>query len=141
MRLRVRRLAPGEIDHELIWLSVSLVSLALVAAWLTIGLPWPRCVFHEITGLPCVTCGMTRCGIEFFQGDFLSAIKWNPLVFIMLCGVVAFDFYASMVLLTRAPRVRIAFGDAQTRFLRGAVVAALALNWFYSLLRWRDFLN
>jgi hypothetical protein len=27
MRLRVRRLSPGEIDHELIWLSVSLASL------------------------------------------------------------------------------------------------------------------
>ena len=54
MRLRVRRLAPGEIDHELIWLSVSLASLGLAAAWLAIGLPWPRCMFHEITGFPCV---------------------------------------------------------------------------------------
>jgi Protein of unknown function (DUF2752) len=82
---------------------------------------------------------MTRCGIEFFQGDFLSAIKWNPLIFAVLCGVVVFDLYAFVVLVTRAARVRIAFGDAQTRFLRGAVVAALALNWFYSLLHWRDF--
>jgi hypothetical protein len=139
MRLRARRLAPGELDHELIWLDVSLVSLALAAAWLTVGLPWPRCVFHAITGLPCVTCGMTRCGIEFFQGDFLSAIKWNPLVFAVLCGLVVFDLYAFVVLVTRAPRVRIAFGSWQMRILRGAVVAALALNWFYSLSHWRDF--
>jgi hypothetical protein len=139
MRLRARRLAPGELDHELIWLSVSLVSLALAAVWLTVGLPWPRCVFHAITGLPCVTCGMTRCGVQFFQGDFLSAIKWNPLVFAVLCGVVVFNLYAFVVLVTRAPRVRIAFGSSQMRFLRGAVVAALALNWFYSLSHWRDF--
>jgi hypothetical protein len=139
MRLRARRLAPGELDHELIWLSVSLVSLALAAAWLTVGLPWPRCVFHAITGLPCITCGMTRCGVQFFQGHFLSAIKWNPLVFAVLCGVVVFNLYAFVVLVTRAPRVRIAFGSSQTRFLRGAIVAALALNWFYSLWHWRDF--
>ena len=71
----------GEIDHELIWLSVSLVSLTIAALWLAIGLPWPRCVFHELTGLPCVTCGMTRCGIQFFHGHFLAALKWDPLVF------------------------------------------------------------
>ena len=39
MRFSVRRLAPGELDHELIWLSVSVLSLGLAAAWLTIGLP------------------------------------------------------------------------------------------------------
>ena len=51
-------------------------------------------MFHEITGLPCVTCGMTRCGIQFFHGHFLTALKWNPLVFSALCGLTAFDLYA-----------------------------------------------
>ena len=71
MQFSVRRLGPGELDHELIWLSASVLSLGLGAAWLMVGLPWPRCVFHGITDVPCVTCGMTRCGIEFFQGGEL----------------------------------------------------------------------
>jgi hypothetical protein len=140
MRLRVQRLAPGEIDHELIWLSASLVSLALAALWLTLGLPWPRCIFHEITGLPCATCGMTRCGIQFFHGHFLTALKWNPLVFAFLCGVTAFDLYAFVVLVTRAPRLRITFdADLQKKLVRSAVIAVLALNWSYLLLHWRNF--
>ena len=94
MQFSVRRLAPGELDHELIWLSASVLSLGLAAAWLTLGLPWPRCVFHDLTSLPCVTCGMTRCGIQFFHGHFLAALQWNPLVFAVLCGVIAFDIYA-----------------------------------------------
>jgi Protein of unknown function (DUF2752). len=140
MRLRVRRLVPGEIDHELIWLSASLVSLSLAAAWLTVGLPWPVCMFHEITSLPCVTCGMTRCGIEFFHGHFLAALKWNPLVFTALCGIIAFDLYALLVLVTRAPRLRIRFSTPTAKtFVRMSVISALALNWTYLLLHWRNF--
>ena len=140
MRLRVRRLSPGEIDHELIWLGVSLASLGLAAAWLTIGLPWPRCIFHEITSLPCVTCGMTRCGIQFFHAHFLAALKWNPLVFMALCSVTAFDLYAFATLATRAPRLRICFYNQTAKtFVRGAVIAALVLNWIYLLMHWRNF--
>ena len=140
MRLRVRRLSPGEIDHELIWLSVSVASLGLAAAWLTIGLPWPRCMFHEITSLPCVTCGMTRCGIQFFHAHFLAALKWNPLVFTALCGLTAFDLYAFATLATRAPRLRIClYKQTAKTFARSAVVSALVLNWVYLLMHWRNF--
>lgn len=139
MQFRAQRLGPGETDHELIWLCVSLVSLCLAAAWLTVGLPWPRCTFHEITGLPCVTCGMTRCGIQFFHGRFLAALKWNPLVFALLCGVTAFDLYAFAVLVARAPRLRVALGQAQRNCTRRLVIIALAVNWIYLLLHWRNF--
>jgi hypothetical protein len=139
MRFRVQRLAPGEIDHELLWLSVSLVSLGLAAAWLTVGLPWPRCAFHQITGLPCITCGMTRCGIQFFHGHFLAALKWNPLVFTALCALTAFDLYAFATLAARAPRLRVVFGHGQKKCVRGMVVGALVLNWIYLLIHWRNF--
>jgi hypothetical protein len=139
MQLRARRLAPGKLDHELIWLSVSLVSLSVAAAWLKVGLPWPRCMFHEIIGLPCVTCGMTRCGIEFFHGHFFAALKWNPVVFAFLCGLIAFDLYALATLVMRWPRLRIVFQQAEKKYARGVIVAALALNWFYLLSHWRDF--
>jgi len=140
MQLRAQRLASGEIDHELIWLSISLVSLGLAAVWLTVGLPWPRCAFHEMTGLPCVTCGMTRCGIQFFHGRFLDALKWNPLVFTALCGLTAFDLYAFAMLATRGPRLRISFYTQTGRtFVRIAVILALVLNWIYLLMHWRNF--
>lgn len=129
----------GDADQELIWLSVSVVSLAAAAIWLTLGLPWPVCVFHRLTGLPCVTCGMTRCAIQFFHGHFLAALKWNPLIFALLCGMIAFDLYAAFVLLTRTPRLRVAFGQAEKKYARVIVITALALNWAYLVSHWRDF--
>jgi hypothetical protein len=140
MQLCRRRLNPGETDHELIWLAVSLGSLTLATVWFSFGLPWPRCAFHDITGLPCVTCGMTRCGIQFFHAHFLAAFKWNPLVFTALCGLTAFDLYAFTALAIRGPRLRICFYNQTAKtFVRGAVIAALVLNWIYLLMHWRNF--
>ena len=140
MQLCRHQLEPGEIDHELIWLAVSVGSLALAAAWFALGLPWPRCAFHELTGLPCMTCGMTRCAIQFFHGNLLTALKWNPLVFATLCGIVAFDLYAFATLIARAPRLRISLSTRRVKtFVRVSVILAFVLNWSYLLSHWRDF--
>ena len=140
MQVRGRQLNPGEIDHELMWLTVSVLSLTAAALWLTLRLPWPTCVFHELTGLPCVTCGMTRCAIQFFHGHFFAALQWNPLVFAFLCGATAFDVYAFIVLVTRAPRLRIHFSTPRTKtFVRVTIISALLLNWTYLLMHWRNF--
>ena len=115
MQLRLRQLDPGETDHELIWLTVSVASIGLAATWFVLGLPWPRCLFHDLTGRPCVTCGMTRSAIQFFHGHFLPAFQWNPLVFAALCGLSVFNAYALIVLVTRTPRLRIAFSTNAKR--------------------------
>jgi hypothetical protein len=140
MQVSSRHRGPRETDHELIWLSVSLGSLGVAAGWFALGLPWPRCVFHDLTGLPCVTCGMTRSAIAFFHGHFLYALLWNPLIFAFLCGVTAFDLYAFAVIATHAPRLRIAFQtEREKTSARIIVIAALALNWIYLLSHWPKF--
>ena len=136
MQLTRRPLAPNELDHELIWLSVSLGSLAVAAGWFALRLPWPHCVFLEITGHPCMTCGATRAAIAFFHLDFWSAWKWNPLVFTALCGLSIFDAYAFTVLIIRAPRLRIVqFTPTEKILVRLIVVALLLSNWIYLLSR------
>jgi hypothetical protein len=82
---------------------------------------------------------MTRCAIEFFHGHFLAALKWNPLIFALLCGVMAFDLYALLVVVAGTPRFRIVFRQAEKRYARGIVILALALNWIYLIAHWRDF--
>ena len=140
MQLRRRHLAFGETDQELIWLSVSLASLSAAAAWLALGLPWPQCLFHAITGLPCVTCGATRCAISFFHTKFLASWEWNPLVFAALCGLSIFDVYALVVLIARAPRLRVGrFSSAEKGLLRVLVLTLLASNWIYLLFHSRSF--
>ena len=42
-----------------------------------------RCVFHEITGLHCPGCGVTRMISSILRLDFYQAFRYNPLVFIL----------------------------------------------------------
>lgn len=134
MRVVWRRMPAAGFDHELVWLLVSLAALAGGAAWMWLGLAGPRCPFLAMTGWPCLTCGATRATIAVLRGDVLQAFSWNPLAFLALCGVAVFDLYAVVVLLGRAPRLRIVeWTRAEKNILRIAVVSGLLLNWMYLL--------
>src|SRR5437868_9846126 len=100
-----RPLSQAEVDHELLWLTVSLGGVALATVWLWAGLPWPICWFHELTGEPCATCGATRATIAFFHGEFVKSWQWNPLVFVSCLAMAVFDAYASVVIVTKARRL------------------------------------
>ena len=134
MRLVCRRILPKELNHELLWLGVSTAVLVAGAVFLGLGLPWLGCPFRAVTGYPCLTCGATRCAIAFFHGNLSLAWSWNPLAFLALCGVMLFDLYAVIVLLTRCPRLRvIEWTRAEKNVVRIAVVALIVVNWAYLL--------
>jgi hypothetical protein len=128
---------PRQPNHELIWLIVSVGSLGAASAWFISGLPWPRCLFHDLTGLPCLTCGATRATVEFLHGRWWAALKWNPLVFTILCAVTLFNAYAIAVLTMRAPRLRLRqFRSSEKKGAVVVLITAVALNWIYLLSHW-----
>lgn len=134
MRLVWRRSAPGEFNHELIWLAVSVAALFGGAIWLGLHFPTLSCPFLAVTGYPCLTCGATRCAIALFHGNFSAAWHWNPLVLVALSGMVIFDIYAAVVLVSGAPRLRVIdWSRGEKNTVRVAVVALIAVNWIFLL--------
>jgi hypothetical protein len=134
MRLVWRRLQPAEFNHELIWLAVSVAAAIGGAIWLRLGFPTLRCPFLAVTGYPCLTCGATRCAIALLHGNFSLAWLWNPLALVALCGVAVFDLYAAIVLIARAPRLRLVdWTHTEKNAVRIAVIALIAMNWIYLL--------
>ncbi len=136
MRIERRRLAAGALDAELLALGVLGSTSLLGIAWLLLGLPTPRCPFHAFTGLPCLTCGGTRCVKNLLVGHVGAALAWNPLVFLGAAVAAAFMLYAAIVLVFRLPRVRVIFESAREMNLaRVAVATVAAANWIYLIFR------
>jgi hypothetical protein len=134
MRAYRHQIATEEIDYELVWLLVSLGAFLGLALWFAARFPTPQCVFHALTGLPCVTCGATRSAFQFLQGNFSASLFFNPLAFLAYCIVLAYDLYALVILSTRASRLRFGnFSRSEKLLVRGAVIILLAGNWLYLL--------
>jgi hypothetical protein len=139
MRLRFRRLRPGETDHELIWFAVGAAAWAGGWAWLALGLPRPGCPFSAATGIPCAGCGATRCFAALLAGDWMAAFEWNPLAAAALSLAVPGLLYAGLAAAFRLPRLRAeGCGGTSGRTARAARATAwllLAANWIYLILR------
>ncbi len=134
MQVYRRSLAPAELDHELLWLLVSLGGFFSLRFWLSAHLPLPQCLFHSLTGLPCLTCGATRAAWQFLHGHFAASFAYNPLAFLCYCGLLAYDIYALAVITLRAPRLRVGnISAGEKRVARTIAVVLLAANWLYLL--------
>ena len=105
-RMRWRHLRPEELDHEKIWLAVSVTAIFVAWAVFKADLPLPKCLWHQFTGLPCPSCGGTRCARSILHGSWQTAFAMNPLVFLSIVGAILYDLYAAVVLLFRLPRLR-----------------------------------
>jgi hypothetical protein len=128
-----RRLAPQQIDHELLWLSVSLGSALGIWAWMQLKLPLPPCPFHQLTGWACPSCGITRCLRALLEGRWLQALYFNPLACLAVLAGVIYNLYALIVVLGRTPRWRWWPKAAHAWRWRMAAIGALSLNWMWLL--------
>ncbi len=134
LALRSRR--PDEPDYELWGLAVVVSTGLLGFAWLKFGPPPPVCWFHALTGVPCLTCGGTRCLRSLIDGRVLAAAGWNPLIFVGALAAAGFAAYAAMVTIFRLPRVRVAARSRrQMNGLRAGAAFLLAANWIYLVFR------
>lgn len=51
------------------------------------------CIFHNISGFPCPSCGVTRSIESIFKGNFLNAILINPLGYFALLILIILPFW------------------------------------------------
>ena len=109
-------------------LLLALAGARSIATW---QVPLPRCLFRELTGLPCAFCGGTHCLIAAAHGNFRAACAWNPLVFLGGVGLAAW-FGGWLFAVVTGWRPPPAWARSlQTWPWPWLLVAAIALNWLY----------
>lgn len=71
------------------WLFLGLAGTAaalLLGAWVarTFGLQLPACPLKEHLGIPCATCGITRCVLALSTGRWAEAFHWHPVAVVLV---------------------------------------------------------
>jgi hypothetical protein len=129
MRLRIEEGSGPEITH-IVWGPLAL--LIVLAAWLMQGAvdKLPPCVFKEVVGLPCLTCGATRSIVALSRHDIGLSFALNPLVPAFVAGLILLSLFTFLGWVLRK-RIVLSLSAKQKRGIRALAVLAIVANWFY----------
>ncbi len=129
MRIRFDKYDPGSSVH-MIWGAMVLLFLITAGLYRDVLSLMPECLFHEITGFPCLTCGATRSLESLSAFDLISSFLSNPLLVSFIIGLIAFSIlhlagfvYKRKIILELTPR--------EKKRVRFTVMALIAVNWAY----------
>jgi hypothetical protein len=84
---------------------------------------YPRCPFHQLTGLHCAGCGTTRCLHALLHGEVRQALAYNALTFLALPYLVYWFVRESLTAFFRVPPARPVLPRWCIRLLIGLVFA------------------
>lgn len=130
MRPRLDR-AAGRLEPIVsVGLVICSAGLLLLAGFFPFGKLPPLCTFKHLTGLPCLTCGMTRSWVSMVHGDVAQALAWNP-VGAALCVLTLLWCLYLIGRLAGAPALRLDTSAAERRALRIGLVVGIAANWVF----------
>ena len=117
--------------------------LACLGALLLIGACWAGlhacgitvCVFHRLTGLPCLTCGSSRAAALLLVGEPLAALRTQPLAVTAGVTLACLALFDAFNLLALRRVVALILEPRELRALAVSLAALAILNWCY--LFWR----
>ena len=90
----------------------------------------PPCIFHRLTGIPCLTCGGTRSLVALSQFDIASSFMLNPMLFLSVAGVMTLSSVSFYGLVTKGSIV-LRLSDGHKKALRIGTIGLFMANWVY----------
>ncbi len=135
MHFEIRNNRPAELVH-MVWGPIAILFIITAGIFKNIAPHLPNCVFHEITGFPCPTCGGTRSLIALSQFDLGSSFMLNPLVPLFALGLIIFSMLFLIGAVTRKS-VKIKLTERWKRVIRYSVFFLIALNWIFLIIAGR----
>lgn len=132
IRLVRRPAFPGELNHELVWPLAFLGGATAAFLWFQTGWHLPDCLFFDLTGLPCLGCGGTRCARHLSQGHLLEAFFFHPGFFLLVVAGALWTLHSSVFWLRRDTlRLRLAVDEAGERHLRWGLLGLAVAHWLW----------
>jgi len=130
MRTILKKRTHGQIEFGIIYGGIALLAVC-AGRFLPVLSFVPACVFKDLTGVPCPTCGATRSVVHLAHGDLTTSLNLNPLVPLCLIVAAIAFFYGLITLVFSIPRVRVILSDREKNIARSGMVALVLANWCY----------
>ena len=115
----------------LIWGVVALAAAVLARLATPLAPLLPDCLFRELTGLPCPTCGTAHAAVALARLDLPHAIAFNPLATVGALVFLLGGAAAAMASLADRPLQEPRLAGRAPRL---AALFAVAANWAWLLL-------
>ena len=95
------------------------------------------CLFKNVTGIPCPSCGVTRSMACLLQGNVLQALYWNPIGILLLAGMVIIPLLLLYDLLKKQNTYLNLYTQSEQFILKKPVlylaIGMLAINWIWNI--------
>ena len=115
-----------------LWIALGLAFLSLAGQFASRwNIPLPSCLFRQLTGLPCLSCGSTRSLTAWSQLDLPAAFRFNPLFFLLCAGLLTWLALWITERLTRRPLLAPAWARFRRWPLWRILIALILANWLY----------
>jgi len=135
MHVEIRDDRPAELIH-MVWGPIAVLFILTAGFFKNIAPRLPNCIFHEITGFPCPTCGGTRSLIALSQFDLVSSFMYNPLVPLFAVGLIVFSLLFFIGAFTKKS-LSVRLTGRGKRIIRYSAFALIAFNWLFLILAHR----
>lgn len=124
-----------------------LVSTACAAGYIWLFINYHRsfsgtmepgvCLFKRITGIPCPSCGSTRSVLSIMNGDFITAVLWNPFGLIIMSFLIMAPLWILYDIVLHKDSLLQAYNRTEI-FLRRKWIAIplillVILNWIWNI--------
>lgn len=101
--------------------------------------PVNLCLFKNLTGLPCPSCGSTRSVVSLFHGNFMEAICLNPIGIIIALIMAAGPFWLIYDILLRKQTLYHFYCRSEIVLRKKTVafplISLLLINWIWNIIK------
>jgi len=130
MHLVYKKRTNGQIEFGIVYGGIALLALC-AARFLPVLAFLPSCPIHDLTGLPCPTCGSSRSIVYLAQGNILSSLMINPLAALCVIAAILYFLYSLVAFALGFSKINIQNTEREKNIIRICALSLILANWLY----------